>query len=240
MINMQGRTAVVFGVANKRSIAWAIAQRLQAAGVSLAITYQNERLKEEAQDLIASLPRAEGFQCDANNDAEIERLASELKQRYERIDVLAHLVGGFSGGTPVVETGDGVVDRMLDLNFRSAFHIIRAVLPHMRQQGFGRILAIGSKAAVEPAPMAAAYAASKAALVSFIRTVARENSDRGITANVVLPGTMDTPANRASDPTADISKWVNPCQVASLLVHLASSRASNINGAVIPVYGAEA
>jgi len=168
------------------------------------------------------------------------KMIDAATKRWGRIDVLAHLVGGFSGGTPVVETGDGVVDRMLDLNFRSAFHIIRAVLPHMRQQGFGRILAIGSKAAVEPAPMAAAYAASKAALVSFIRTVARENSDRGITANVVLPGTMDTPANRASDPTADISKWVNPCQVASLLVHLASSRASNINGAVIPVYGAEA
>ena len=85
-----------------------------------------------------------------------------------------------------------------------------------------------------------ASAAPKAALVSLIRTVARENGDRGITANVVLPGTMDTPANRASDPTADFSKWVNPCQVASLLVHLASSRASNINGAVIPVYGTEA
>jgi NAD(P)-dependent dehydrogenase (short-subunit alcohol dehydrogenase family) len=161
-------------------------------------------------------------------------------ERWGRIDALVHLVGGFSGGTPVPETGDDVVDRMFDVNFRSAFQLIRAVLPFMRQHGGGRILAIGSKAAVEPAPMAAAYAASKAALVSLIRTVARENSDRGITANVVLPGTMDTPANRASDSTADFSKWVNPCQVASLLLHLASGRASNINGAVIPVYGTEA
>jgi NAD(P)-dependent dehydrogenase (short-subunit alcohol dehydrogenase family) len=157
-----------------------------------------------------------------------------------RLEVLVHLMGGFAGGKPVAETGDDVIDRMLDMNFRSAFHLIRAVLPSMRERGGGRILAIGSKAALEPAPMAGAYAASKAALVSLIRTVARENADLGITANVVLPGTMDTPANRASDPTADFSKWVNPCQVASLLVHLASGRASHINGAVIPIYGREA
>jgi NAD(P)-dependent dehydrogenase (short-subunit alcohol dehydrogenase family) len=163
-----------------------------------------------------------------------------VAERWGSIDALVHLVGGFAGGRRVEEAGDDVVDRMLGLNFRSAFHLIRAVLPYMRKQRGGRILAIGSKAAAEPAPMAAAYAASKAALVSLIRTVARENSDRRITTNVVLPGTMDTPANRASDPTADFSKWVNPCQVASLLVHLASDRASHINGAVIPIYGGEA
>jgi len=133
-----------------------------------------------------------------------------------RIDALVHLVGGFAGGEPIAETSDDVTDRMFDTNFRSAFHLIRAALPYMRKQAGGRIIAIGSKAAVEPAPMA------------------------GITANVVLPGTMDTPANRASDPTADFSKWVNPSQVASLLVHLASDRASHINGAVIPIFGPEA
>ena len=80
----------------------------------------------------------------------------------------------------------------------------------------------------------------RAALVSLVRTVARENSDRRITANVLLPGTMDTPANRASDPGADFSKWVNPAQVASLLVHLMTENASQISGSVIPVYGSEA
>jgi NAD(P)-dependent dehydrogenase (short-subunit alcohol dehydrogenase family) len=129
---------------------------------------------------------------------------------------------------------------MLDLNLRSAFHVIRAVLPILREQNGGRILAIGSKAATEPAPLAGAYAASKAALVSLIRTVARENSDRGISANIVLPGTMDTPANRAAQPDADRSKWVDPDQVAKLLVHLMADESSQINGAVIPVYGAEA
>ena len=117
--------------------------------------------------------------------------------------------------------------------------MIRAVLPHMRARGSGRILAIGSKAAVEPAPIAGIYAASKAALVSLIRTVARENSDRKITANVILPGTMDTPANRTSDPGADFSKWVDPAQVAALLVHLMSDHSSQISGAVVPILGGE-
>ena len=129
---------------------------------------------------------------------------------------------------------------MLDVNLPSAFHVIRAVLPIMRVKRSGRIVSIGSKAAVEPAAQAGVYSASKAALVSLVRTVARENSHPHVSANVLLPGTMDTPANRTADPRADYSKWVHPCQVAKLLVHLVSDDASQISGAVIPIYGGEA
>jgi NAD(P)-dependent dehydrogenase (short-subunit alcohol dehydrogenase family) len=165
------------------------------------------------------------------------RLADEVVARFQQIDVLVHLLGGFAGGKTLAETDDATLDRMLELNVKSTFHIARAVIPHMRQKGSGRILAIGSRAATEPSAMAGAYAASKAALVSLIRTLAAENKDRCISANVVLPGTMDTPANRAGDPTADFSKWVQPAQVAGLLLHLASDAAAQVNGAVIPVYG---
>jgi NAD(P)-dependent dehydrogenase (short-subunit alcohol dehydrogenase family) len=151
--------------------------------------------------------------------------------------VLVHLVGGFAGGKPVAETDDATLDRMLDLNLKSAFHIVRAVLPHMRQKRSGRILAIGSRAAIEPQAAIGVYSASKAALVSLIRTIAIENKDACISANVILPGTMDTPANRAGDPNADFSKWVEPAQVAALLLHLASDAGAQINGAVIPIYG---
>src|ERR1700756_3892656 len=92
MINMQGRTAIVFGVANKRSIAWAIAQKLHAAGAKILITYQNERLEQEAKDLIADLSGAEGFRCDVSNDAEIEQLFAELKSRFGKIHTLVHSV----------------------------------------------------------------------------------------------------------------------------------------------------
>ena len=90
--DLKGRTAVVFGVANKRSIAWAIAQGLHAAGANLAITYQNERLEQEAKDLILSLPGAEGFMCDVSNDEQITRLFEKLKDRYGKLHVLVHSV----------------------------------------------------------------------------------------------------------------------------------------------------
>jgi NAD(P)-dependent dehydrogenase (short-subunit alcohol dehydrogenase family) len=168
------------------------------------------------------------------------QVVEDVVGRAGRIDGLVHLVGAFAGGRSVAETDDATLDKMLDLNLRSAFHVTRAILPIMRAQGAGRIVGIGSKAAAEPAALAGVYGASKAALVSLIRTIARENADVHVSANVVLPGTMDTPANRAADPNADYSKWVHPCQVAKLLVHLASDQASQVSGAVIPIYGGEA
>src|SRR5438067_3216340 len=185
-------------------------------------------------------PNFSAIAGELSNSRNANKLVDAVIAKSGRIDGLVHLIGAFAGGQPVAGTDDATLDRMLDVNFRSAFYLIRAVLPHMRAQGSGRIIAIGSKAAAEPQAMAGAYAASKAALVSLIRTVARENSDKGIAANIVLPGTMDTPANRAAMPGADFSKWVQPAQVASLLVHLVSGDASNVSGAVIPIYGAEA
>ncbi len=159
--------------------------------------------------------------------------------KWGKIDALVHLVGGFAGGKSVADTDDAMLDQMFDVNLRAAFHMFRAVLPDMRTRGSGRILAIGSRTAVEPQPMLGAYSASKAGLVSLVRTVALENKDRGISANVILPGTMDTPANRAAMPAADPAKWVQPAQVASLLVHLASDHASQISGAIVPIFGAD-
>jgi NAD(P)-dependent dehydrogenase (short-subunit alcohol dehydrogenase family) len=185
-------------------------------------------------------PRFSAISAKLSSAGDAQALIDSVVKQAGRIDGLVHLVGGFAGGQSVAETDDATFDRMFDMNLRSAFHLFRAVVPRMRSQGSGRIVAIGSKAAVEPAPMAGAYAASKAALVSLVRTVAREESPHGITANVVLPGTMDTPANRVAMPGADPSKWVQPAQVASLLVHLVSDSASQINGAVIPIYGPEA
>jgi NAD(P)-dependent dehydrogenase (short-subunit alcohol dehydrogenase family) len=139
----------------------------------------------------------------------------------------------------VAETDEATLDQMLEVNLRAAFHMFRAVLPGMRARSSGRILAIGSRTAVDPQPMVGAYSASKAALVSLVQTIALENKDRGISANVILPGTMDTPANRAAMPSADPAKWVQPAQVASLLVHLTSDQASQISGAVIPILGGD-
>ena len=157
--------------------------------------------------------------------------------RSGKIDVLAHLIGGFAGGQTVAETDDATWQRMFDANLNSTFHILRAVIPEMQKAGGGRIVAIGSRAAEDPGPKVGAYSASKAALVSLMKTIALENKNAGITANVILPGTMDTPANRKDMPGADVSQWVQPSSVASLIVWLASEAGKDVTGAAIPVYG---
>jgi NAD(P)-dependent dehydrogenase (short-subunit alcohol dehydrogenase family) len=157
--------------------------------------------------------------------------------RCGKIDVLAHLVGAFTGGQTVAAMDDATWQRMFDANLNSAFHILRAVIPEMRKAGGGRIIAIGSRAAEDPGPKVGAYSASKAALVSLMKTVALENKDAGITANVILPGTIDTPANRRDMTGADTSTWVQPASIASLIVWLSGDAGKDVTGATIPVYG---
>jgi NAD(P)-dependent dehydrogenase (short-subunit alcohol dehydrogenase family) len=166
-----------------------------------------------------------------------EVLLDQVVMRFRKLDVLAHTVGGFAGGRSVADTDDTTFQRMLDVNLNSTFHILQAAIPVLRKTGNGRIIAIGSRAALEPGAAVGAYSASKAAMGSLIRTVALENKDAGLTANVILPGTMDTPANRKAMPNADVSKWVQPATVASLITWLAGDAAKDVNGAVIPVYG---
>jgi NAD(P)-dependent dehydrogenase (short-subunit alcohol dehydrogenase family) len=160
-----------------------------------------------------------------------------VMSHFGKIDVLAHLVGAFTGGQTIADTDDVSFQRMFDVNLFSAFHTLRAVLPSMRKAGSGRIIAIGSRASENPGATVGGYSASKAALVSLVRTVAVENKDAGITANVILPGTMDTPTNRAAMAGADTSQWVQPASVASLIVWLAGDGGKDVTGAAIPVYG---
>jgi NAD(P)-dependent dehydrogenase (short-subunit alcohol dehydrogenase family) len=167
-------------------------------------------------------------------------LVDQVVARFGKLDVLAHTVGGFAGGQSIADTDDVTFQRMLDLNLNCVFHILRAAIPPLRRTGNGRIIAIGSRAALEPGAGVGAYSASKAAMVSLIRTVALENKDTELTANVILPGTMDTPANRKAIPNADVSKWVQPGTVAELVVWLAGEAGKDVNGSVIPVYGKDA
>jgi NAD(P)-dependent dehydrogenase (short-subunit alcohol dehydrogenase family) len=175
--------------------------------------------------------------ADLRVPAEAELAVRKVIETSGKIDVLLHLTGGFAGGKPVAETDDAAWNRMLDLNLHTAIHIARAVLPHMLQAGKGRIVAIGSRTGVEPAAGLSAYGVSKAALIALMRTIAAEVRNSGITANIVLPSVIDTPANRAASPAADFSKWVQPESIARLLLFLASDAAADINGAVLPIYG---
>ena len=188
-----------------------------------------ERLWREEQPFLtvsADLTTADG--C-------ASMIAEALK--HGPIDALIHLIGGFSGGSPIAETTEQTWDLMLNINLRVAFLAIRATLKPMIEAKRGRIVAVGSRAAVEVSPNFAAYAVSKAALVALVTNVAAEVKGLGITANAVLPSTIDTPTNRKAMPNADFSKWVAPESIGQLIAWLASDQAADVSGAVIPIYG---
>jgi NAD(P)-dependent dehydrogenase (short-subunit alcohol dehydrogenase family) len=184
----------------------------------------------------ASSRKSPDYPADLLDPDQAVALAAQVLDRHGRIDALVHLAGGFTGA-PLHETANEMWDQMMNLNLRAAFHVFRAVIPHMRTARRGAIVGIASRAAAEAAPGIAAYAASKAALVSLVRSAAVENRDHGITANAILPGTIDTEANRQWGTPEERAKWVSPDQIAALAVFLVSDRARDINGAAIPVYG---
>ena len=186
------------------------------------------------------LPNFVALPVDFTKAAAVHDAIESIVKRYGGLDVLVHVLGGFAGGTPVAETDDATWEQMRDLNLTSAFYVLRATIPHLRKSGSGRIVAIGSLTAVEAHAGLGAYVTFKSALVSLVRTVALENKDAGLTANVVLPGTMDTPANRKAMPGADFSKWLKPADVADLVLWLADERATRVTGTAIPIDGASA
>lgn len=174
------------------------------------------------------------IKADVTNEAEVQTLVNDVVREAGRIDVLVNLVGGFATGR-VAETDAALWQRMLAMNLTAGFVLSKAVLPHMLERRAGRILHVAARAAVEPFPGAAAYIVSKSGLVALIRALSLEVAGTGVTTNGVLPSTMDTPANRASMPDADPTKWVKPESVAKLLIFLSSDEADQINGTLIPM-----
>jgi len=226
---MPGKTALVTGA--NGGLGTHVTKALLDAGFAVVGLAPKIQQSDFVHPNFTALPAA------LDGLAAAKKATDTVIARFGKIDVLAHLVGGFAGGQTVADTDDATFQRMFDMNVNSAFHVLRAVLPHMNKARSGRIIAIGSRAAEDPGPTVGAYSASKAALVSLMRTVALENKDTGITANVILPGTMDTTANRKAMPSADVSQWVQPASVASLIVWLASDAGKDVTGAAIPVYG---
>jgi NAD(P)-dependent dehydrogenase (short-subunit alcohol dehydrogenase family) len=184
-------------------------------------------------------PRFAAIPAELSSGKAVETALDETVSRFGRVDVVVHLMGGWAGGSRLEDTDAATFDHMIDMNLRSTFFVMKAAARRMRAQRSGRLLAIGSTAALQPQPQAGAYSVSKSALVALMRAFAFELRDAGVTANILLPSTMDTPQNRAAMPGADSSRWVPPGQVAEMLAFLASDAASAISGAAIPIFGAE-
>lgn len=182
-------------------------------------------------------PNFEAMPIDFNKLDEIKRGVAKIAERYGRLDVLVHVLGGFAGGPSVAETTDETWEQMQSINLTSAFRVFRESIPHLRKSSSGRLIAIGSLTAAQPHANLGAYVVSKVALEMLVRTVALENAGTGLTANVILPGTMDTPANRKAMPDSDFSKWAKTDDVADLVLSLATEQARHLTGLAIPIEG---
>ena len=243
---LQGRTVVVFGVANKRSIAWAIAQQMQQAGAQLAITYQNERLKQEADDLIAALPNAQAFQCDVSRDEEIAQLFEQLKSRYGKIDALVHSVAY----APAEELKGEFVDTSregfriaLDTSAYSLVALARAARPLMVEGG--SILTMTYYGAEKVVPKYNVMGVAKAALEACVRYLAYDLGKHRIRVNAISAGPIKTLAARGiagfgemlkeQSERAPLKRNVDVNEVATTAVFLASDAGSGITGETIYV-----
>ena len=160
--------------------------------------------------------------------------ARTLVQRAGEPAVLVNGVGGFAAGAHH-DTALEVWDRMYRMNMRAAAAAAHAALPGMLARGRGAIVNVAAQAALDPPAGMGAYVASKAALVAWTRSLAREVGGRGVRVNAVLPSTIDTPANRAAMPDADFSQWTRPESIAAVVRWLASDEAAAVRGALVPV-----
>lgn len=204
----------------------------------LAVTYI---IPEEAEQLEEAVDLEEDQllirRVDTTDPDAVDKFMSEVTETFGGINVLCSLVGGWAGGRDVAETSDVRFDRMIDLNLRSTFYTLRAAIPHMRDADWGRIIAVGSKAALDAPAGQAAFNMAKAGVGALIKTVARELDDTNVTANVILPTVIDTQATRTAVPYASYVHWPKPEEIAAVIDFLATPASRVITGAAIPVHG---
>lgn len=172
--------------------------------------------------------------CDVSEESQVQSLVSQMSQ----VDVLIHLVGGFDMGKTDEYTLDAW-QSMLDLNLKTTFLMAKYCLRRMKETGYGRMVAVGSRGAVQPAGQLAAYGAAKAGVGNLMGAIAEETKVKyfDITANTVLPSVIDTPSNREAMGSDNVWSWVTPESLAKVICFLASEDAKDIRGAKIPVYG---
>ena len=236
-MDFNGKVALIAGGTGGLGVAISLA--FLRAGAHVAVTYRTPAEFSALQSLAPDLsPRLEGHRVDVTDEDGVRKLVKELVQKHERVDLLVNAVGGYSGGTKFWEIDPDTFDQMLNLNLRSGFVLARAVVPVMLKQQVGSIVNIASKAALDHAAGAAAYAASKSAAVAMIDCLAEDLRGSGVRANSVLPSIIDTPANRKAMPNADFTKWPKAEEIARVILFLCSDDARLIHGATIPVYGA--
>ena len=230
---LDGRVALVAG--GTGALGRVASAAFAAAGARVIATYD---VDEEAAAVRGTLPAGcELAKVDLTRSDQVGPCVERVVAAHGRIDALLNLCGGFWGGVSIAETPAVELERMLELNLKTAFICARAVLPGMLARGAGRIVNVTARPALAGGAGVGAYAIAKAGVATLTRVLADEVRDRGVTVNAIAPSVIDTPANRAAMPDADHASWVAPATIAAVLVFLASDAAAATSGAIVPVYG---
>ena len=235
-MDFEGRVAIITGGAG--SLGQAVATDLLASGARVAVPYVSEEHWTALQARAGASPdRLWGAQMDLAHAASVERLAAQVTELWGRIDFLLCLAGGFAPGKVHETSADGW-DHMFDLNLRTVYLALHAVVPVMIKQNFGRIITTSSAAILAGGGAGiAAYGVAKAAVRHLTELLAEELKEYDIRAHCLMPGTMDTPANRLSMPAADFSEWVRMEDVVPIVHFLLSDAARAVRSVTVPVLG---
>ena len=233
---MKNKVAIITGAVG--NLGSATARCFQQLGAkTVLVDRAPDRLQQAFKDLADSRDHwlAGGF--DLTNAESLGKLVEQTLAKFGRIDVLVNTVGGYRGGKPVHEADVADWDFLFDINVRTTLLCCRAVIPQMLKQRSGKIVNVASRAGLSGSAGYAAYSASKSAVIRLTESLADELKASNINVNCIMPGTIDTPQNRAAMPDSDFSKWVAPAAIAEVIAFLASDASRAINGAAVPVYG---
>jgi NAD(P)-dependent dehydrogenase (short-subunit alcohol dehydrogenase family) len=207
-------------------------------GAKAIVTYRRDEEFLSLKDAAGSNQSLlEGHLVDVTDESATVDFIGRVLANHGKLDALVNAVGGYAGGTKLWDVNAAVLDQMLALNLRSGFALARAALPAMLRAGHGSIVNVAAKAAVDHGAGAGAYAASKAAAVALMDSLAADCKGTGVRVNSILPSIIDTDANRKAMPDADFASWPKPLDIATVILFLCSDSATTIHGAAIPVYG---
>lgn len=232
---MNNKVVLVTGGAG--NLGQAVSRAFLEAGARVAIpVYKTDHTSALDQLKSSFGDRIHSFALDLTTERGAEQAIRQVVEWAGSLTTVAHLVGGYTGGTRLADTPIEVWNRMIDLNMTSAYFMARFAIPQLLESGGGSFVFVSSRAAFEKRNERAAYSVTKAGLISLARAIAEEYGKEGIRSNVVVPDTIDTEANRQAMPDADRSTWIKPDSIARVILFLASDEARAINGASVPVF----
>ena len=235
-MEFEHRVAIVTG--GTGALGSSVVLDLLRSGARVVVTYRSETewaaLEARAGENRGNLS---GVKVDLIQSSEVDRFASDVVTKWQRIDYLVAVAGGFAAGKSF-ETDDETWDQMLNLNLRSLIHCLPAIVPVMIRQNFGRIITVSSGSILRGGGAGiAAYAVSKGAVRQLSEILADELKAYDIHVHCILPGTMDTEANRLAMPKVDFSTWVKTEEVARLVHFLLSDESRAVRSVAVPALG---